>query len=230
MLIQPLPWDSAFFSLKAGKIAEDTFNSEHFLAEKHAFDVIYIFERPDSDKNEEIRRFCPAPADTKVTFIKEVQENIPLDEHIRLYEKNTVDETLLSLCLQSGIYSRFKTDAGFPSDAYERLYKKWIENSVEHGAALAVLTYQSGDSMAGFITLEAKDGDAHIGLFAVDEQFRGMGIGKKLLAAAEHFACLHHFKRLLVSTQQINQGANETYRKYGFSVHQIVHKYHYWNR
>lgn len=230
MLIHPLSWDSAFFSLKVGKVAEGTFNNNTFLSEINLFDVVYIFELPESKLNEAIKHYCHSPTDTKVTYIKAINSNIPLDEHIQLYNKNTVDEKLLALCLQSGIYSRFKTDVKFAPDAYERLYTKWITNSVVHGDAFAVLTYQIENTMAGFITLEEKNGDAHIGLFAVDEAFRGMGIGKKLLAAAEHFSAIHHFKQLLVSTQQINNGANETYKKYGFIEHHIIHIYHFWNR
>ena len=42
--------------------------------------------------------------------------------------------------------------------------------------------------MLACIRIETKQEEAHIGLFAVDPQLQGQGIGKMVLAAAEHYA------------------------------------------
>ena len=231
MLIQPLEWDSTFFDLKVGIIKVETFDLTRFLAEYKKFDVVYIFEKPDSKNNNQIQQFCPNPIDVKITckkainHLQEINENI----HIYQYEENSFKE-LASLAVQSGLYSRFKLDENFPKNSFERLYLKWIKNEINSSHKLPILVYKEENKMEGFISLSTMNNQAHISLFAVDAQHREKGIGKKLLVAAEHYALKNHFQELFVSTQSINQPANSLYKKQGFEENYNVNVYHVWNK
>jgi GNAT superfamily N-acetyltransferase len=81
--------------------------------------------------------------------------------------------------------------------------------------------------IAGYVTIltkvssgELEDGDIEYGLVAdliVRQQFRGAGIGRKLLAVAEEYAKRHNVKWLRIAALAANQSAKELYSSVGFS-------------
>ncbi|MFN8236619.1 MAG: GNAT family N-acetyltransferase [Chitinophagales bacterium] len=230
MLIEKLDWDSSFFNITIGKIKPGCFNAETFLQEIGNFDLIYIFEFPNSIYLPEIEKFCSVPVDIKVNYAKSVRDMNTIDEHIIEYPSDTANDQLISLGTQSGLYSRFKTDPHFPAGSYEKLYTEWVNKSADKTLADIILIYKTDkDSIAGFITVALRGEVAHIGLIAVDESSRGKGIGKKLLQAAEYHACRHNFRKLSVSTQKANATAAHLYEQFGFEVEEELNVYHYWN-
>ena len=68
MHIEPVIWDSVFFHLTIGKINEGVFNRQEFLQEKEVFDLIYIFEKPESNNNAAISSINAVLVDEKITY------------------------------------------------------------------------------------------------------------------------------------------------------------------
>ncbi|MBK9329968.1 MAG: GNAT family N-acetyltransferase [Sphingobacteriales bacterium] len=230
MLIEKLAWDSSFFNINIGKVNPGCFNSETFFKEISNFDLIYIFEFPESVLIPDIEKYCNAPVDVKVNYAKSISHADIIDEHITEYSCDEANDELISLGIQSGLHSRFKTDPHFPSGAYEKLYTEWVIRSADKTLADCTLTYKTElDKIAGFITVALRGEAAHIGLIAVDESSRGKGIGKKLLQAAEYHACKHNFRQLRVSTQKANATASYLYEHFGFVAVEEINVYHYWN-
>ncbi len=230
MLIEKLAWDSSFFNINIGKVNPGCFSAAAFFQEINPFQLIYIFEFPDSALIPEIEKYCPAPIDIKVNYSKAISISDTIDEHILEYPFDVANDALISLGTQSGLYSRFKTDPHFPPGSYEKLYTEWVVKSADRTLADLILTYKTDtDTIAGFITVALRGEAAHIGLIAVDETFRGKGIGKKLLQAAEYHACKHNFRQLSVSTQKANTTASYLYEQFGFVVEEEINVYHYWN-
>lgn len=230
MQISPVIWDSEFFGLKIGKVDSSEFNKADFDSQKNNFDLIYLFEDPASALNEEILKANAILVDEKKTYVKQLNEKIAIDKHIHVYTSLTPNENLIALSLQSGIYSRFKLDKNFAPGAYEKLYGEWIKNSCDKSMSLCVLVYGNENDAEGFITVAERNGDAQIGLIAVDDQSRGKGIGKKLIAAAEYTAENYNFDSLKVVTQGANKDACKLYEKCGFTLDHAINIYHYWKK
>lgn len=229
MLIEALPWDTGFFGITTGAVRSGTFDAKAFEAERDAFELVYIFEHAGDDRNRIIETYCGTPADTRITYKKILQADPEWPAGIVSFAGSVPDEQLLSMAIQSGIYSRFHTDKRFPADAFVRLYTTWIERSADRSLACEVLVFREQDAPAqGFITLEVKDGEIRIGLVAVDEAARGKGIGTKLVRAAEAYARQRNFLYLKVATQAANREACRLYEKCGFAVDESLHIYHYW--
>ena len=230
MHIEPVIWDSVFFHLTIGKINEGVFNRQEFLQEKEVFDLIYIFEKPESNNNAAISSINAVLVDEKITY-KIILKNVgEMDAAISVYTQDEPTDKLISLTLQSGIYSRFKTDKNFPAEAYEKLYITWIKKSCDKSIAFRILIYGEMKNPSGFITLTGNGSEAQIGLIAVDEQHRGQGIGRKLIEAAINTAKNHNFTTLKVVTQGANQQACLLYEKCGFVIDSKINIYHYWNK
>lgn len=81
--------------------------------------------------------------------------------------------------------------------------------------------------VAGYVTIltkvssgELEDGDIEYGLVAdlvVRQEYRGNGLGRKLLETAEDYASKHNVKWLRIAVLAANQSAKELYSSVGFS-------------
>lgn len=237
-MINFLEWDSAFFNLNIGKCnafsesySIDQIKNVLFQSRK-SFDLTYLVLSPqDKEAIAYLETLGYPVMDKKVTFKKTLtEENYPPASQIQAYKHDHVDQALLSMTLQSGIYSRFKVDPQFPPNSYERLYTRWIENSVAKANADFVFVDQENDQLSGFITLAFHKDYSDIGLFAVDQQHRGKGIGSRLIDHVFHMSKLNGMKAVCVVTQLNNEVACRVYEKKGFLVERIEYIYHIWTK
>jgi dTDP-4-amino-4,6-dideoxy-D-galactose acyltransferase len=166
--------------------------------------------------------------DRKVTYSKYLHSEVSQQENISSYSKDFVEDKLLALSIESGKYSRFKVDSRIENQKFEDLYTHWITNSVSGKLAEEVLIYKTENEIAGILTLQVIDHKAHIGIIAVDAHFRGQGIGKSLLKAAEFWFSEKGFDKLHVVTQLDNVAACGLYEHSGYSKEKLNWFYHLW--
>ena len=230
MLIKTVKWDSAFFGIKIGRVETANFALSSFEKEKNKFDLIYIHEFDENNQHHLALKAFTQFEDKKIIYTKKISKNPLLDDEISSYDNKIANKKLINLALLSGAYSRFRLDTNFKKKSYEHLYTKWIENSVNKKMAFCVLIFGDEKKPDGFITIQKKENVAQIGLFAVNDDARNKGIGKKLLAAAEYFAQKHNFDTLNITTQASNKPACMLYEKCGFTVQSSINTFHYWNK
>ncbi|WP_167856488.1 GNAT family N-acetyltransferase [Hymenobacter metallicola] len=137
---------------------------------------------------------------------------------------------LVALAVQSGVYSRFRTDKRFAAGAYEQLYTQWLDKALTGAPTQQVLIYPAGSAAEaqGLLTLERREGTIQIGLLAVDTEWRRRGIGQQLLNAAKREAYAAGFSTLQVTTQGANAAACRLYEQNGFTLHQRHYVFHIW--
>ncbi|MGI9222654.1 MAG: GNAT family N-acetyltransferase [Woeseiaceae bacterium] len=90
-----------------------------------------------------------------------------------------------------------------------------------------VLVADKDGEISGYVTIlnrvqsdDLDDGNIEFGLVAdlvVREPFRGTGLGKELLQAAEDFACDNDVQWLRISVMAANHGARKLYEATGFA-------------
>lgn len=126
---------------------------------------------------------------------------------------------------QAFTFSRFRTP-WFAAGDSGRFYAQWIENAVrgtfDHQCLLAV---DAAGAMQGFISLrELPDGTGRIGLLAVLPESQGLGIGQRLMNAANDWCLARRLSRLQVATQLGNLPALRLYLRCGG----IIERTAYW--
>ena len=233
---QLLEWDTKFFGYKIAAVHTLNLNLRELgkiitELKKYEYKLAYCFVNPDDDiSNSSLKSSSGLLVDKKITFSIPTDnlDNFPNCTLVKPYNLNYATEKLKSLALQSGIYSRYKTDPNFKNNEFERLYIEWIEKSVKRVIAKEVLVYYENEDEKGLITLELKKNIGSIGLLAVDEKERGKSIGKKLVQEA-----LLYFKNLKTGTVEVvtqtdNISACGFYRSMGFETKSIVNIYHLW--
>ena len=193
--------------------------------------LAYCFIDPE-DKNsiEIIEKLSGKLVDEKITFYSKSKklENYEGYEFVKPYQHEDPSGKLIDLALQSGIYSRFKTDLNFNSNEFEKLYTEWIVKSVKRKIADVVFVSYNGYDETGFVTAETKNNRGIIGLIAVDGAERGKSIGKKLMDVTLDYFYGKNIEIVEVATQKANVGACRFYKAIGFEIKNIVNVYHLW--
>ena len=72
------------------------------------------------------------------------------------------------------------------------------------------------DILDHFVLCDIKKGDLYLSEIAIDESFRGQGIGRKVILDAIEYARSKNFKRLILDVDLRNEGAKSLYEKLGF--------------
>ncbi len=231
-MISRLDWDSEFFGVETGKLVishNHIIDTESF----NNFKLVYIFSNHKlSDEELNISKGKIYLADEKIEYHKSLNITPFNSDKIVSFDSNrSISDRLYDLAIQSGHYSRFSTDPFIPSKSFERLYKLWLERSVKREIADEVYVFESNKIISGFITLGIKSGRPDIGLVAVNNENRSLGIGALLLQAAEHWALSKKkYNKIQVVTQGANKGACRFYEKNGYSIYSVNYIYHWWNK
>lgn len=219
--ITPLDFDSQLFGYPVGKYdAANYWDEEAFKLAAKPYKLSYIFSTKPLDTTD----LDIILVDEKVTFAKDLTKHTPQSIHNLITE--TWQQELEDLALESGKYSRFKTDKRLQNGEFEKLYKLWIKKAFEQKE---VITEQQEGSIMGMITVETNTPTAKIGLIAVDPTYRGQGVAQKLLMAAAQHAHSKGCHHLQVSTQAKNIPACNLYQNAGFALVDSDYIYHYYN-
>lgn len=217
-MISYLKWDSEFFEKKIGKLENTIYDLLHLLnGDISEYDLIYIFSDDKVD-------FLEEPIDIKVTYAKKTQKKIE-NANVKVFD-NTIHvyDDLLALAYSSGHDSRFLKDPFFGETAFKKLYKRWIDNSL-NDSNTSVFVYEENNQLSGFVTCTQYEEHVTIGLIAVSNNAQGKGIGGKLIDAVENQ--LQKDTLLYVATQKTNVQACAFYERKGFTVDSIKYIYHY---
>lgn len=213
------------------------------------FKLIYLLSPPQSvDSNGIVTTVLPGKlVDMKTTYNLTLDnldtaklcgkaftsKAIRIKRHAILKESQ-VSRALLDLSIASGSYSRFNVDDKIPKEGYRSLFEAWITNSLNHSVADEVFVAYTTDSNeeVGFITVKRKENVVNIGLLAVNESFRRLGIATALLSRASLWALEEigsmENATLSVITQGTNAAACTCYERFGLIKTTIQQVYHVW--
>lgn len=230
MKINRLDWDSNFFGLRIGWVEIQSEKDGFFLESQRNFlkmdyDLIYVFSNHGLNFGAHEAKLV----DEKIVYT--LSEDFCMEDcpNVILWEteKGVTDE-LLHLALVSGGHSRFKLDERFPVGSYERLYSRWIEQSVSHSIASEVFCYMIDNSPKGLVTLDVTEGCGTVGLVAIHEDFQRKGIGTAMMRHVIHYAHRNQCRKLSVATQLKNFSACKLYEKSGFELESVTDVWHWW--
>jgi dTDP-4-amino-4,6-dideoxy-D-galactose acyltransferase len=234
-MYQLLEWDSRFFGFGIASISSEGFTANYIeplltTLKIQGIRLAYCFLSPDDiEKNILAITYGGFLADEKTTFKKVISadQNKAIHPHIHSYD-GPMSAQLADLAIQTGHMSRFRIDPNFPAGSADRLYTKWMENSLNKQLANEVLVYSENQSILGMITLSLKQDKGIIGLLGVDTEQRGKNIGSELVDASEVYFSRQGVYQLEVVTQLANNGACRFYEKTGFVLSRVVNVYHFW--
>ena len=147
-MIKKLEWDSDFFGIKVGELILNTHTE---INSELDYDLIYV--KSNTEHQLAIKNYSNTFSETKILFGKELKILHSLNNEVKSISETDYDiDQIYELAFESGKQSRFKLDEKIGTENFEKLYKTWVDNSVNYKFASDVLLYKIEDSVAGFVT------------------------------------------------------------------------------
>lgn len=213
-----LSFDSSLFGYPVGKTQVNGYwNEREFLGRSSGYQLVYIFSAFPLE-------IIDAPiqlVDTKLTYRKSVSGLGKMPTDIARYSGPLTDQ-LIDLALESGRYSRFKTDPRLTQNEFQKLYTHWIKNAWESNTILAI------PGLKGMLSYRLEGKSASVDLIAVSKENQGQGWGKQLMADVGYYAAQEGANEIRVSTQETNLPARKLYESQGYRLTERMQVYHYW--
>ncbi len=228
-MIKKIEWDSNFFELQIGeKIIE---NHNIIDLEIDGFDLLYIKSQNEIDL--EFTNYKNTFSDQIIIFQRdcsEIKQTVQSQNIVPFSKTNFAISELYNLGYESGKFSRFKMDKNFDNQKFQKLYRLWIDNSLNGLMADELMVYCQNDKLTGFLSYKTNQNIATYCLFAVLPEYRGKGIGKLLLENVAQKLSKQGVKKILIPTQKSNEIACNLYKNLGFEVSEIKFIKHYWKK
>lgn len=230
MKVEHLTWDSDFFGKRVWRIEVGYDDHPADLREqvlRIGFDVMYVMcpEMLESSFREVLASLCGNCVDCRVIYRKKV---IFRERPADVVVVPSITPEIYQLAYMSGAFSRFKTDPQFLPD-FHRLYDQWIRNAFKSEIGIVFGFLDEYHKYRGMVTTdEGSEAVGKIGLIAVEESFRGKGIGAKLLQACDHYYSMRRLANAEVVTQANNVLACKLYEKNGYSEWERTRVWHIW--
>jgi len=238
---EELPWDSAFFgvSIARARTSHLDESSCKVMLEwcgSRRIDCLYFLCPVDDGATQRLLTdHAFQSVGVKVTLSRSVgSDSGRVSGQFRPATSDDIPR-LRAIATVSHRDTRFYADGHFDPARCDELYATWIEKSV-HGYATYVIVADRDGAAVGYITLHldtddaaaAAAGTARIGLFGVDERWRGQGIGRDLLRHAVQMLQEEGVENASVVTPGGNTVALTLYTSAGFRRTDVSVWYHRW--
>lgn len=235
--VQRLAWDSEFFGFGVGRLIgsiESTVALSRALqdANERGFRLVYgQCEHSDIVSHQWCLEIGGRFVDAKRTYSLTLSDVSPTSRMSAVLADSSPcsRRQLRSLAWQSAEFSRYRVDPDMPRGSWRRMYSAWVENSLNGKLADAVLVAHADENRKGpIIGMITVSHSGAIGLLAVAKRWRGRGIGRRLLQAAEYQCRLFGCTQLTVVTQGDNTPACQAYESVGYTLTEEQHIFHFW--
>jgi dTDP-4-amino-4,6-dideoxy-D-galactose acyltransferase len=237
-----LSWDSEHFEFPVARIFGERLEEDHLseillAAQEQGVALVYWStwsgRRLTADL---LNEFSGTLVDQKVTFAVQIEQAAravrlvaPADIRVEEWDAQPASDELIRLGIAAGVHSRFRTDPRIPAGKCTELYATWAKRSTMHELSdLVLVAIAASGRPAGLLTASIRDEAASIGLLAVDEGFRGRGIGSTLISRAHAWMCRRGAETCDVVTQLGNKAACRLYESCGYQLALAQDFYHFW--
>lgn len=236
-LIRHLQWDTDFWALPVANLVDANLHPEN---SQFVFDwcrqekircLYFLANGADSQSLQCAYNLGFQFVDVRVEMeydLSNVNQTEVPSLRIKSVSKKRELSIIKLLARKSHTDSRFFKDLNFNRTKCEELYEKWIDRDFDKGNILGFFPDER-EIVKGYITLTMQSFDvARIGLIAVENDYRGLGVGSELLMKTISLSKKLKAKKLLVATQATNTSALRLYQKAGFRISDVKIWFHKW--
>lgn len=238
MIIEKLIWDSNFFNLKIGKciIYDDNefdLNTFKKKAEIENYDLIYIFKHNSLFNKNIVFNLNLDLIDIAVEMSKVFSSHLIDIKHFEL--KNALTEKELAesylIAEQTSIVSRFHKESMIAESLTKKLYRAWIDNSLNRSFSDGLFIEKIDDSVVGIhiIKTDIENRIGHFTLTGVRSDIKRKGIGCKLWNQSfQYWASQNNIDVIMSPFSLQNKESLHFHLNMGFNrVENISYVYHY---
>lgn len=228
-----LDWDSEFFGFRIARVREARLTARNLRdvlewCGREGIRCLYFLASVDSFETAALAGANGFKmTDLRFTLARSLDGNVGATKSVRAFNESDLP-FLREIAAVSHRDSRFYHDPGFPDQRCDEFYGTWIDRSC-HGYADTVLVAEHDRRPAGYVSCHLQpNGTGTIGLLAVADWCRGIGLGAQLVAASLQFFTGAGCTRVTVVTQGRNCPAQRLYQNCGFRSASMELWYHRW--
>ncbi len=231
-----LSWDSDFFGFNVCEILVGSFekyNSNFILNDLLDSNIKLAYHTSNLPLEPKIlsnNKYEVVEVIRKVPILKKLSKSSPVNPKISLFNESFPTEDLIKLAQLAGRQGRFGMDPNISEVVCDRLFEKWIINSVNKQIADEVYVYKENNRIVGFSTTKIVKGVGFAPLFAVERDYEGKGIAFALMSALENIFLSKGCKEVYSDAQEMNKKALKVYERYGFIFQKPQYVYHFWKK
>ena len=147
------------------------------------------------------------------------------------FSKAVEDDIPWLKAINNNLYedSRYYFDMNFNKQRVQDFYQNWVEKGVRgQFDDECWCLYDKGNPITFCTVRYRREGMASIGLFGVDENYQGQGVGKEFLLCVFDKVAEKGVKTITVVTQGRNYAAQRLYQAVGFKTMSTQLWYHKW--
>ena len=150
------------------------------------------------------------------------------DKHCMLAKKQDLQD-VKKISKNSYKFSRFHTDQRIKIKTCDNIFSSWVESYFQKKRGDYILVYKVLTKVLGFLLLKKeKNFILRIDLIAVDNRFKRLNIGNKIINFAKYIF-YKKFSHFTDGYQGNNAEAKIFYKKLGFNINFKQDIYHYYN-
>jgi RimJ/RimL family protein N-acetyltransferase len=236
-----LKWDSQLFGFPIGRIHANNMSAsilERRLqdTQKKKIKFVELFcDVSDLVSIESSEKLGFSLADVRVNLMKTIDSSIE-DTHAglngQILKKATPKDLDNLIRIGNGLFSasRYYQYPNFDFEKVDLMYQKWIGNAIlgQYDDELYYIDNQSDILAFCSLRYNQREAMATIGLFGVNNQYQGQGLGSQLLDLV--FLKSHKFgiEKIEIITQGKNTEALHLYQKNGFVLKKITLCFYNW--
>lgn len=226
MGITKLNWESDFFGFGIASLTDRIPSNLNRLINLHKIKLTWsLLDIGNTKRINRLQDMGFSFIDLKVTFA--IKTSLGKAKGVRKAVAADISE-LRTIASQSFINdSRFNCK-GFGKKKVQEFYSLWAEKAVKGTFDDCCLVAISKKKIAGFVTCRKVGEEAVIGLIAVEDNCRGLGIGSSLLTGCLDWAYRDGASLINVATEGKNLVAQNFYIKNGFQIKKIEGWYYKW--
>jgi len=238
--IENLVWDSAFFKKRIGRLIlknAEEFDTEQFWRNaQNDYDLVYVISNYKLIQSNSLCKFNLDLIDILITMSLPLSKVI-LEESKYCFRTELSEEEIndcYKIAEQTSMVSRFNNEPLIGSDLTKKLYRKWIDNALNQSFCDGLFIEKINRKIIGIHLIKTIP-DCKTGfcfLIGVDNDYRRMGIGRKLWNQAfAYWADLGTISKVQVPFSLQNIESVDFHLKLGFKkVEEIRYIYHFRNR
>jgi GNAT superfamily N-acetyltransferase len=154
----------------------------------------------------------------------------PVPEGVAFRDATEEDlDRLLELAARSHHGSRFYFDGGFPRERCDALYRAWVERGYRDPSRGLRVPSVDGEP-AGYQVLAGlgPEQECHAELIAIDERFRGKGVGSALSADTMRWMAARGALRARATYSARNVGEGRRIPRLGYRTEEVQALHHKW--
>lgn len=234
--IEILPWDSAFFGVKIGRVLLKSPTAEELSeavleADREGIRCLYwLVDCAGALPHGGAAGSGFRLVDIRVTFDRALGARAAGDPPVSGVRRFVPEDlpALLALARESHRDSRFFHDGNFAVERCEALYEEWIRQASQSDSGTVLVAVEDGQPAGYCACSVSRDDTGNIGLIAVDPRWRSAHLGTGLVEGALDYFRAAEMRTATVVTQGRNIASQRLYQRRGFATQSIQLWYHRW--